>query len=874
MTPFRRAAALCLLLVVALLAPQRLVAASLDPDNAMLFDIRLGELRMGDGTRGYQTAHGICADFADVTSALDIAVEIAPDRQSATGWVFDEHALLSIDRRQGVVKARGRIDRLQPTDIIETEEGWCVLTPALAGWFGLDIEVDTLNALLLVRSHSALPAQEARARLSQASLLAAQKAAHDSDNRKAIRKVDIPYRLWRTPSFDAAIQLGTSSRALDRSYEIYSAGEAFWMSMDARLASDTFGEPNALRARLYRKDPDSGLLGPLRATELALGDVSSMPSRLTAQSVSGRGMSLTNRPLGQASQFDTMSFHGDLPQGWDAELFRNGDLIGLSRGVSEGRYRFLDVPLVYGSNLFEIVRHGPQGQVRRERHSYEVGPSAVPPGTFWWWADMVEKNRDLIGLVSSSSQRAEWRRNMGAEYGLGKRTSVAVSLHHSASGNSARQTIVEAEVRRGVSTMTLTATGAADMSRGRALMLSGLGRAAGFRFSFNTLFNRGLNSDHVDKATRISRTLTLDRDLNIGRLLLPLHFDLGTLRQVDGGRSNSIAMRTSATVGGISASITARLARSAMAARPYGPPEGGVGVLASGRIGRVTLRGDISYRLGIRCAFSDAHLTGLWSLSDKDSWQAGGGYNWDTQRGSYNFGYSHSFRRFTISATAAGDVGGATTAVLGLRFSIGPDQTGRLRKVSSERLASSGMLNVLVFRDSNGDGVRQPDEMAEAEAGLNIGGQRARTGAEKGNDVLALHGLAPASAVTIGIDPATLSDPLLDPSDKAIRIVPRKGLAMRVDLAVSAFGVIEGEVQHGDGSPAADTAVALYDETGAQVAQTTTDFDGSFVFEKVRYGRYTLTPRTRPSGGEALSALAIMLDSDRPSAHARLQLQK
>ena len=853
-----------------MLAPQRLVATPLDPDDAMLFDIRLGELRMGDGTHGYQTKDGVCADFRDVTSALDIAVEIAADKQSAAGWVFDEHALLTIDRRESVVKARGRIGPLLPADITETDTGWCVLTEALARWFGLSITVDTLNALLLVHSETRLPAQEARERSSQASQLSAKRAARDSDA-KEVRKLTIPYRLWRTPSFDVGVQLGTSDHALDRRYEIYSAGEALWMSMDARLASDTRGEPNALRARLYRQDPDAALLGPLRATEIAVGDVSSAPSRLTTHSASGRGISLTNRPLGRASQFDTTSFQGDLPQGWDVELFRNGELIGLSRGTSEGRYRFLDVPLIYGSNLFEIVRHGPQGQTRRERHSYEVGPSAVPPGKLWWWADVVEQNRDLIGLEPSGRQRAYWRQDVGMEYGIGKRTSMAVSLH-SLARNTALHTVAEVEIRRAIATMTLTATGAADKAKRRALMLSGLGRAAGFRFSFTTLFNRGLDSDQVDKATRTSRTLTLNRDLTFGNLLLPLQFDLGSLNQREGSRNQSFAARTSVTIAGISSSITARLTRNALPSQPYGPIEGGVGILASGRIGRVTLRGDVNYRLGVRCAFSDAHLTGLWSLSDKDSWQAGAGYSWDSRRSSFSLGYSHSFQRFTLSATAAGDTGGAMTALLGLRFSLGPDQTGRLRKISSERLASSGTLNVFIFRDSNGDGVRQPDEATEADAGVNIAGQRARAGAadnDKGTSGLALHGLPPAATVMIGIDPTSLSDPLLDPFEKAVRIVPRKGLAMHLDMAVAAFGVIEGEMRNADGSPAADTPVALFNVSGAQVAQTRTDFDGSFVFEKVRYGRYTLMPRLNQS---ATKPIAILLDNENPSAHARLKM--
>lgn len=863
MTRFRCVVLLCLLLGVALLSPQRLRAAPLDPDDAMLFDIRLDTLRMGDGARGFQTDKGICVDFADVASALDVAVTLAPDRQSAAGWVFDEHTLLNIDRTNSVVKAHGRTDQLQAGDITDTAHGWCVLTDVLARWLGVSIEADTLNALLLVHSDTPLPAQQARARSAEASLLDARNDAAAEKAAETIRTLAIPYRLWRTPSFDVSAQFGMNEGHVDRSAEVYAAGEALWLSLDARLATDNNGQLSALRARLYRSDPDAGLLGSLRATEFAVGDVSSAASRLVAQSVSGRGLFLTNRPLGQASQFDTTSFEGDLPQGWDVELFRNGELIGLSQGASQGRYRFLSVPLVYGSNLFEIVRHGPQGQVRRERHIYEVGPSAVPPRTLWWSANSVERNRDLIGIVSTRYPSVSWHHDIGAEYGIDKRTSVAASLH-SLVRTGVRHSIAEAELRRGIGTMTATITGAADLAKGRALMLSGLGRAAGFRFTVHALFNHGLDADLVDTAVRSAHQVNLDRELSLGHLLLPVHFDLGAINRVDGSKTRSLALRTSLSVAGISTTVTGKLTQTALPARPYGPVEGGVGLLVGGRIGSVALRGDLNYRLGVRCAFSDAQVTGQWSLSPKDSWQVGAGYSWETKTTSYRFGYSHDFGKFTLSMTGSGDTSGTMTTLLGLRFSIGPDAGGRLNRLSSSPLASSGTVAVSIYRDGNGDTLRQADEPLEDRANLLIGGQPAKT-TRNSTGTLVLDGLAPASAVTLGVDPASLSDPLLDPAEPAVRLISRKGLTVHVEMAVAASGVIEGMVRQADGSAAAGQPVTLLDSAGHEVMRTTSDFDGSFVFEKIRYGRYGL--RT----ASPLSPLApVVLDSEHPLVRVNL----
>src|SRR3546814_19601432 len=72
---------------------------------------------------------------------------------------------------------------------------------------------------------------------------------------------------------------------------------------------------------------------------------------------------LTNRPVERPDAFDKTDFRGDLPAGWDAELYRNGQLLAFTSPNSDGRYEFIDVPLQYGANRFEIILYGPQRQI-------------------------------------------------------------------------------------------------------------------------------------------------------------------------------------------------------------------------------------------------------------------------------------------------------------------------------------------------------------------------------------------------------------------------------------------------------------------------------------------------------------------------------
>ena len=61
-------------------------AWSANDDDALLFDLRSGNYRLGDGVRGYQTDSGICVDLADMIIAMDIPLRLDKKSRRATGW--------------------------------------------------------------------------------------------------------------------------------------------------------------------------------------------------------------------------------------------------------------------------------------------------------------------------------------------------------------------------------------------------------------------------------------------------------------------------------------------------------------------------------------------------------------------------------------------------------------------------------------------------------------------------------------------------------------------------------------------------------------------------------------------------------------------
>lgn len=285
-------------------------------DDALLFDVRVGQWRVGDGVRGYQTDTGVCLDFADIVMAFDLPVRVDKKSRRATGWLFEETRTFTLDRESGVVQIMNKAQNLAVTDVRDVPEGWCVKAEVLARWLNVELKVDQSNALILVSADRPLPFELAEERKVRAGKVRAPKEFDLS----SLPQARDPYKFFRTPSVDIVTSINAardkrSGRRVDARYEMYASGEIAGASFDARLSSNGRGVPESLRLRAFKTDPEGKLLGPLQATNFALGDVATNATALGIQTTAGRGAFVTNRPLNRPASFDRTVFRGKLPDG-------------------------------------------------------------------------------------------------------------------------------------------------------------------------------------------------------------------------------------------------------------------------------------------------------------------------------------------------------------------------------------------------------------------------------------------------------------------------------------------------------------------------------------------------------------------------------
>ena len=820
-----------------------------DPEEQFLLDVNIRQLRLGDGVRAYATPEGTCVVFGDFLTTLDLPMKIDLAAKKASGWAFHEENKIDIDQAAGTARYGDKQERIGEGTIRETPEGWCVDSAALGRWFDLGVKPVMQGSVLMLDSEAKLPVELAREREQRAARL-----RPASMPLEGLPQVKLPYRMWRAPALDFIVHAGATYQAstgmrVDRSASVLAAGEIARLSYDSMVSTDQKGRPETIRITAYRSDPEGGLLGPLNATHFAVGDVQTLAHRLIPGST-GRGLEVTNRPLFNPVAFDRTRFDGDLPSGWDAELYRNGELLALSHSDGSQRYAFEDIALLYGDNRFEVILYGPQGQRRSRLETINVGQSQVPAGQTWYWAGISQPNRNLVGNLldrddgggfkrldgRADFSRADLQAAVQVEHGVSKRTSIG-ALAAMLLADNEKLTFVEGSVRQSVGTSLIEVAVARDGRGGTAGRLAAVAQLGSVNLSADALVaNNFVVNGERERRYREGR-LSLDAPIKLGRQSIVAHGDVRLADRGNSNRSLNMIGRLSTNINNFNLTTLVdwqhRLGRSST----FNDDKLELGLLTTGRIRTVRLRGEARWEMQPQNRFRSAELSAYWSASDKADWEGALGYDASGKRGHARISHIRRFNSLAAAASLEAGTDGSVAAGINLNFSL--DSSGGGFKLTNQRLASTGLVEARVYRDNNDNGVRDPAEPWQAGATITTG-QRVSEDATDKQGLVRVGGLQPYQPIAVGIDTSSLDDPSLAPRKALQVVVPRPGVSAKIEIGLVGSGDVEGTLAQSDGRGFEGLDIELIDAAGKVVASGRSDYDGFFLFDRIPYGRYSL----------------------------------
>ena len=407
-------------------SPAPLSLDDYDPDarEELVLQLVVGRRVLDDALLAIREGDAVFYPLGYLGERLGVALEVDTEAGRVSGWIAEPEQIVEFDAATGAGRLGEEALQFSEGRYLWEREDLYFDAAALAALLPLEITYRPRDQKAELVPTGPLPIFQRWEREARWDGL------REAPHRRAVQPLDpLPYRGWSRPGWAVAVDHRHPSREdlpARTDGELRMAGDVLYHEgrLYASTVDDELRRADLTLARDYRHR---------WLTRHELGHVAAPSAPMVTRHRSGLGGAVTNAPYGRpAAGLDGFVVEGDAPDGWSAELYRNGELVDYIVEITDGRYRFDDVPVAAGENRYDIMLYGPRGQVRTERRTAYAGPGMVPPGEIRYDLRWYEPSNSLVGdyrsvLDVEDGQRLQARFNAG----LHQRLTAGVDLHQS-----------------------------------------------------------------------------------------------------------------------------------------------------------------------------------------------------------------------------------------------------------------------------------------------------------------------------------------------------------------------------------------------------------------------------------------------------------
>lgn len=807
--------------------------------DALILAIEVDKYKVSDSLSAYQLDGQLFLPLCQFANELSILLSCDLSKQYASGFILKPERVfeLSVKQKAALLNKKelpfdSRLVRLEQDDFY-------IAATLIEKWFPIKISLDLSRLTINVEPLEPLPLQLRIERERAAEALKANQAKEASATHDYPR-YEVPYRLISEPFIDQTLAWnmggGESATGGQSSTTTYMTGDLLGMQASMFYnKSQQLGSSEDFRLTLERDDPDGRLLGVLRSRYVGLGSII-VPgiSNITNSSYIGRGVNISNFPLSHPTQFDKHTFRGELLPGWDVELYFNDALVGYQQSSPSGQYTFLDQQLIFGVNHFRLVFHGPEGQIRVERHNFILNQSLAKPGELLYTVALQQdKGQSATGL-------AQFEMGISKTFSL---TGAVIHLPASTIPNQ-DQSIFYSNLglRTSLDNFMLTIQSAHADKKGTlnnftlnteilsiALSLSQARLTNGF---VSELFPPTPNPIRVSTQLRLDHVVSLTKNIT-----LPVTAQLQQDRLQSGEKNNMFT----GTVTGFVRDTT--LTNQITANQSFGQKTIQNSLQLSRNLINGTIRGQINYGLLPQHGLTTA------TLAMDYPWKKGYlfGVNLtqtfiSPQQRNYGIALSKNIGAYSLRLAYGYNHPGNNTIGVQLFTSIGKDKRAERWLFDSLPRAGTGMASIRVFVDKNLNGKMDDGEEPVKGVAFILNDSTLSLKTDE-NGLVFLDRLPVQTAIDLAVNVASLSDPQWYPKTPGVNFVARPGRVVTLDFPLLVTSDVEGKVYLQDGGKrraVGDVELEIVDMKQQVVASSQSASDGYYLFSNVPPGQYVI----------------------------------
>lgn len=816
-------------------------------DDELVISLRTASGEIEETITAFGTRQGVFLPLGELSRILDLAIRISDEGHYASGWFIEPARSLSLNlrAREGIIA--GKATQLSPALFASYQGDIFVRSDALASILPVEVKVDLRDQAVIITLLEKFPFQARLEREAERQRLASRQGANQKENTPL---EPTPWAAFSMPVSDVEMRAVTDDTFGSRlELEMRGAADLAFVTARGYLEASSRDGLTGVRMEFGRRDPAATLLGPLHATQFAIGDIATVSQAIGLRSVAGRGLFVSNAPLDESSVFDRIDLRGPLPDGYEVELYRNNVLIGASQTAVNGQYEFLQIPLDFGANVLRLVFYGPQGQTREEVRRFNVGNGRLAAGDFVYDLGVVQKDRPLIAvrppLYLATPSEGQWRASGNIAYGMSSRVTLAGGMALAWNKLGELPGIAgNIGIRSEIAGLPWRLDAALQQGGARALRGAVAARMGAIGVSIAHGEYRGGFIDEVqafeDVPLRRASSLDVNGALPFGSTGLPFIARLSRLAFADGRSIESASLRTSLRIG--TALLSPALEYNASAA----------GLATSSRLAASF---DLALFAGSRTrirASTTVDLLGSPTLSQisgqidrtlsaRQTVRLFASHSFPARQSQIGGSFSHRFDNASLALDASTSF--PTHAhYIGLRLSTGFLQNPfSLRmQLAMPGVSSGGLLAVRTYRDENANGIQDEGDVPIANVAVIASGKAYETD----DDGIALvRSLGDGQKANYSIDEATLPDISLAPGRKGSAFVARAGRIHSVGLGIVSLSDIEGQAIYSGAATLKGVSglqLVLTDLDGNARARARSRAGGSFLFERIPPGRYRI----------------------------------
>jgi hypothetical protein len=863
-------------------------SAPFTDDDLLLFEVTSDGAELSDGISGYSSRAGLFLPFGELSRLLDLAIQVDPVTGRAEGWFLSEDRTFAMDLRAHRVTVAGKAFDISDNDAALFHEELYVRSNLFEKLFPITFKVNKSDLTIEIVAKEHFPFQDRLERERRRQSLKNGRTAVET-----VLKVPTSYELFTPPSADLSVSAAVATRApkATANWEVRVAGDVVYSGAQLFVGSDSNGKPNDIRTLFERKDPDGISAGFFGATRSDAGDVYTPSLALGAASQGGRGLSMTSVPLDVASVFSTTDLRGELPQGYEVELYVNEVLRGSQGQPVRGNYEFLSVPLSYGLNVIRLVFYGPRGERREQVSRINVGSGQLHAGQFAYALGAMQQQVPLFDVKHSANASpgrfglASFRLAGTAAFGVSDDFTLTAGLARFVPDTSfdhqARE-LGTAGILSSVFGLAVELDGAGD-NHGAAGLAGGIaGRLFGVSLlarhsEYSGRFVDELQFRDLTNIVPLRRASDLTADWSVPMpftdLLVPISIHAQRSQFIDGSERLLGEARLSTAIGRYLISggwqfeearkplVTTKASQGSLDASAFvwrtwqvraemlfdGEPK--LRLASASIVIDGSLWPDNMVRVGATHTFVES--SGPLPPGCTRGGSAGGGSLGATLTG----GCSPAVGTTPIDASSTWHFSNFDFTVDGmytpelhdLRFGVTLAVGALFDSIAGEYVpirpgaAAGGTALLNAFVDKNGNGMRDADEIGIAGVNVQAGNW---PGTTDKNGKAIISGLGDSAHARIHVDSESISDPYLVLPSTTIEIVPHPGRVTVVDYPLTAMGEIAFKALFtpAGGAPRGLSALGVQALTsdGTLAAEGRTEYDGTLIFERLKPGTYSV----------------------------------